>query len=1068
MSKKRFNDSSTIFEAKKRRCLSELNKENSQSVALADASVRCGKIMRIHLTNFMCHSNLKIDLCSRVNFLIGANGSGKSAILTALVVGLGAKARNTNRSTSIKQLVKTGENAADIEITIANSGDEAYEPQVYGEFITIVRHILASGSSSYKIKNQFGNIISKKLDDLHKILLYHNIQTDNPVFVLNQDSARTFLREMDPSKNYILFLKATQIEVILEKLNQCGIMYQDYRYRLSCYEKQLELMEKELNDLREKEERLASADDIKRKVKQFKLEATWLKVQQQEEVVDEVHTKSTVVQNKYQKIKKSLDERDSAEKAIEHKIKEYEKQYLEKSNSFQSKITILENLKSACKEATQKLEQKSFECKKLRSKISDYKNQILSYEERIEERTGNGLTQVQKLRMENEHQLENLSKEKDSYEIFIQQQKRELDLLNETKLKQEYDFEDLKRQRAKVSDKIINSERELSKIQSTSNNKFSVYGPQMSAFVEEIRRNKNKFSELPIGPLGLYISVSEQKWRGPIELLIGGLLTSFVVNNESDSRLLSILKNKYETIRSPIITMRFPNHVYDVSSGACIPPQDTILVMNEIKCDNPVVMNCLIDRGKIETILLTENQTLAINLTAYEENVPRNLLKVILLNPFLEYCPAPKYRAYSLTERPPRYLQVNMEEIRKNLQIELDKQKGIKAAYEEKLRCLKSKLTEIYRHVKINSDKLAENQRKMNVTVEKIQELESYEYPEEIQIEFFKKEISELQKTISIQEETLVSIEEGIKILLQNKIEKTEEFDNYKATINSDEEQVKELKINIDELKSQLYSIANNANSWQSSLKKLEKEISENDNKLTVERQKLESLIETASLVGERIIVTKSEDELKTLIKKNEYSLKQILTTDENLSDVKALIENKQFRYEKFQAFTETIARILEMLKKTRIQRFKFIMNLKNHMAIRVKFTFIAILDLKNFTGNIDFNHKDQKLELTIVPRDKHIDNAVCNTKSLSGGERSFSTVALLLSLWSCVDHPFYFLDEYDVFTDQVNREIMTKLLLSEAEKKPHRQYTFLTPQDVSFVKASNTVVIQKLAEPKR
>lgn len=38
------------------------------------------------------------------------------------------------------------------------------------------------------------------------------------------------------------------------------------------------------------------------------------------------------------------------------------------------------------------------------------------------------------------------------------------------------------------------------------------------------------------------------------------------------------------------------------------------------------------------------------------------------------------------------------------------------------------------------------------------------------------------------------------------------------------------------------------------------------------------------------------------------------------------------------------------------------------------------------------------------------------STSSLSGGERSYSTVAFLMALWECVELPFYFMDEFDVF----------------------------------------------------
>ena len=67
-----------------------------------------GIIESVTCTNFMCHSHLEITLGPLINFIIGHNGSGKSAVLTALTICLGGKASATNRGQSLKSFIKEG------------------------------------------------------------------------------------------------------------------------------------------------------------------------------------------------------------------------------------------------------------------------------------------------------------------------------------------------------------------------------------------------------------------------------------------------------------------------------------------------------------------------------------------------------------------------------------------------------------------------------------------------------------------------------------------------------------------------------------------------------------------------------------------------------------------------------------------------------------------------------------------------------------------------------------------------------------------------------------------------
>ncbi|CAI0377849.1 unnamed protein product [Linum tenue] len=106
-----------------------------------------GTIKRIRLENFMCHSNLQIELGPRINFITGQNGSGKSAILTAICVAFGSRAKGTQRAATLKDFIKNGCSHAAVEVEIKNEGHDAFKHDIYGDAIILERRINQSGGS---------------------------------------------------------------------------------------------------------------------------------------------------------------------------------------------------------------------------------------------------------------------------------------------------------------------------------------------------------------------------------------------------------------------------------------------------------------------------------------------------------------------------------------------------------------------------------------------------------------------------------------------------------------------------------------------------------------------------------------------------------------------------------------------------------------------------------------------------------------------------------------------------------------------------------------------------------
>ncbi|GMG55777.1 unnamed protein product [Ambrosiozyma monospora] len=171
-----------------------------------------GIILKLELFNFMCHEAFAIDFGEQTNFIIGRNGSGKSAILTGISVALGAKANDTDRGSSLKSMIMHGKNIARAIVTFKNEGPEAYKPEVYGKRIIVERVLRTEGANALHVKDASRKTISNKKKTIEDILDHFGITIANPMTVLTQTEAKTFLAQSNDEDKYRYFMQGTRLK----------------------------------------------------------------------------------------------------------------------------------------------------------------------------------------------------------------------------------------------------------------------------------------------------------------------------------------------------------------------------------------------------------------------------------------------------------------------------------------------------------------------------------------------------------------------------------------------------------------------------------------------------------------------------------------------------------------------------------------------------------------------------------------------------------------------------------------------------------------------------------------
>ncbi|XP_028295871.1 structural maintenance of chromosomes protein 6 isoform X1 [Gouania willdenowi] len=1038
-----------------------------QLQCVADVESDAGIVESISMKNFMCHSHLgPFAFGSNVNFFVGNNGSGKSAVLTALIVALGGNAHATNRGLSLKGFVKEGENSADVSITLRNKGKDAYKPEVYSSAIIIDLRITRDGLRSYKLKSKSGHIISTKKEELISILDNFNIQVNNPVSVLTQEMSKHFLHSKGEGDKYKFFMKATQLDQMREDFIY---IKQTKHVTNDKIEQQNEGLKELKRKYLEKEDRyksLSSLDELRDKLQELQKQMAWALVIEMEKDLEPVR-------EKLQADRQSTVKYDEKVEEWKNKIEESERKYKQIQEKLEAITNQVQDLQPKCAELKAEAQKRNTDLKtvevtahrceanlrdlgkdrdQLSSRIKDLKLSISQALGTESQDRANRVNQIQTDLENLRHQISTLGQQIDQYEHAISRAKEE-----QGKMRKE---------QAALQRSIEANKRNLLMVERSRSNRLQRFGEHMPALLNAIEEahKRGQFKQKPRGPLGYLISLKDTELALAVEVCLKGSLQAFTCDNHDDERLLQSIMAKFcpGGRRPVIITSQFLPQVHDTRRRAVNHPQYPS-VLQALEIQDPVVTNCLIDQRGIESILLIKNRTEARRLMQ-GGNPPRNCTQAFSKEGDQIY----NNRNYSAEQARAKYFSGDVEEDIRQLMGEIQNQEAQANRFQQQMRKLdedikqnESLLRRAHMEQKTTKDKA--NKLQLELT-----DLMNVEEPQSEDVQPLEEDFQEIVSKISVKRVEHVEARAkmaDLKVLYEKAEQEYKQHKERISTIAEEAEAIKEELIKADQAVMKCRHHKEHYDEKRSThlrnIQTLEANLKSKEEELQASSAK------ASEICAERMDISRTARSLDTEI--NRLKVK-ISTQQDQQGDPKEIVRQYHEALENYKNTAQQVKNLksfINNLDKVMDHRLQVYADLRSFMSARCKYYFDSMLAQRGYSGSMTFDHKKETLSISVQPK-KGKKNDSGDMRSLSGGERSFSTVCFVLSLWAITEAPFRCLDEFDVYMDMVNRRISMDMMLRVAASQRFRQFIFLTPQSMSSLPDSKFIQIHQLKDPDR
>ncbi|GAA5938070.1 hypothetical protein JCM10213_000824 [Rhodosporidiobolus nylandii] len=1042
-----------------------------EQAARASKIAEAGVIMQVDLQNFMCHARTTVDFGPQVNFLVGVNGSGKSAVLTAITMALGGNAKATNRGNKGGDLIMEGKTSARCTVTLANKGEDAFMNHIYGDKITIERTLQAKGGGGYKIKNAEGKTVDTKKATLDAMLDQFNIQVDNPMTVLTQDQSRQFLASATPKDKYTFFLRGTQ-------LAQLTMEYEQIRSNTEQMEEALGRKKEVLPELKEAYRRAKErAREAKQAMQQeenlqtLKDEQVWAYVA---EVEKQVQFGEQAIATEQAKLAGFDEEIAAANAAIEAcndtiaNLKEAEADSRVTLEDKQPRLKELQELINAERQRLQRWKdserQLNGTLKRIQGNIAEFNRQIVEEERKLSR-------DLEAERRPIREAIEKANNEVGKLSIRITEARRTLE---ETQEESRGVGEQYEAARARITDshrEFDQTKARLNHAKSSANNSLLAYGEKAPALVDAINRER-RWVQRPIGPIGTLVKLNNQNYARMLESFFGPTLNGWIVTNPQDFGLMVEIKRRLRLDHNtPIFRQEYDDtFMAELSRGEPDPSLPTIL--RALTINDQLTLQVLVTAHKIERLALVPTRPDGDQLM---RSKPRNVDVAYSADCFSlrnnngrsssQFMPDWRggARLHKDSGAEIRHFEGELQRIQQEIQQHENNrqqigQKGValkqrreqaeqaQSQAQQRMRQLNNQIAtwdaKLKEEQPNNIAALQENKR------ESEQELESAQSQFQAGKEAFDRQTGNIEPVVEEKREIEAKIKKAEKILGQ--------IASHLATQYANQSTAEQQRRAAEKRKEKVEAAIARDEAEVEKTKALREERIEQATAIC-ERPQLEKFRDARKLQKE---IDGIEKALREREKRQGASIEQILAEMEVRKKVAAEAVKQ----------TNEMAKLIQALEAAYNARISRWTDFRDHIAVRAKIQFLAHLGTRGFTGKLKFDHENCKLNLTVQTEepDKKQKGKQKDAKALSGGEKSFSTICLLLTMWEAVGCPIRCLDEFDVFMDAVNRRIAMRMMIETAKQANQTQFVLITPQEMSSISWGDEVKVSKLDDPQR